>query len=97
VSFLDSDVDRPMEPRSAGTAVGVAEATHEAIREQLSEYQDNTLSGSDRRRVEDHLLRCDPCRVYDATLRATRAALASLPLEQAPARAKQRLRDIAQP
>lgn len=95
VSFFDSEVEQAMEPRSRASAVGVAEIGHETIRDQLSEYSDDSLPDGERARVEEHLARCRACRAYRATLEATRRAVAALPRATAPASAKERLLDIA--
>jgi anti-sigma factor RsiW len=94
VTFFDSGVEQAMQPGSGSAAVGVAEVTHQTIRDQLSDYLDNSLPDLDRRRVHEHLQSCSACRAYDATLRTTIRAVGALPRAQAPASAKQRLRAI---
>jgi hypothetical protein len=56
---------------SASVSVGVAELTHELVREQLSDYLDDALGESTRRRIDGHLAGCPPCAVYLDTLRVT--------------------------
>ena len=51
--------------------LGVAELTHELVREQLSEYLDDTLGEAARRRIDGHLAACPPCAAYLDTLRVT--------------------------
>jgi len=75
----------------SSAAVGVAELTHELVRGQLSEYLDNSLAESDRRRVEGHLQSCPPCTAYLNTLRATVRALGKLPAPRAPSGARSRI------
>jgi anti-sigma factor RsiW len=94
VSLLDGEVAHEVGSCSTAARVGVAAITHEEIRARLSEYLEMTLPELERGRVEDHLMRCPACLAYANTLRATSKAVASLPREPAPARAKQRLRDI---
>jgi len=96
VTFFDSGVERAMQPASGSGAVGVAEVTHATIRDQLSDYLDNSLTELERRRVDEHLERCSACRAYEATFRATLRAVGALPRVQAPASAKRRLREISQ-
>jgi anti-sigma factor RsiW len=94
VSFYDNEVDDRTEP-PVTSAVGVAEITHEVIRDQLSDFQDNGLDERERERVDHHLLHCAACRAYARTLRATADALGKLPAVPAPEQSKQRLRQIA--
>jgi hypothetical protein len=56
---------------STSTGVGVAELTHELVRAQLSDYLDDALGESTRRRIDGHLAGCPPCAVYLDTLRVT--------------------------
>jgi anti-sigma factor RsiW len=94
VSYIDNEVGQAVRPSSSGSAVGVAEITHDTIREQLSDYAENSLVDGDRTRVDEHLSHCAACRAYEATLRATTQAVAGLPREKAPESAKQRLLGI---
>jgi anti-sigma factor RsiW len=71
--------------------VGIAEVTHELVRGQLSEYLDDSLTESDRRRVEGHLAACPPCTAYLNTLRATVRALGVLPAPKAPSGIRARI------
>ena len=96
MSLIDSDVGPAMPPRSAGSAIGVAEITHGFVRERLSKYVDGSLAEADLARMNEHLETCRDCRALKATLRATSEALAGLPQEQAPDAVKQRLRRIPQ-
>ena len=57
-------------PTSA-SSVGVAELTHEMVRDQLSEYLDDALGEAARRRIDGHLAGCPPCAAYLDTLRVT--------------------------
>src|SRR5690242_15231772 len=59
--------------------VGVADLTHEDVRQQLSEYLDNALGETERRRIDGHLAACRPCTAYLNTLRTTVRALGKLP------------------
>ena len=56
MTFFDSGVEQAMQPGSGSAAVGVAEVTHDTIRDQLSDYFDSTLPDRERRRVDEHLL-----------------------------------------
>ena len=94
MTLFDGELEPAAQPRQATSAVGVAEITHAAIRGQLSDYEDGSLSERDRARVEQHLMRCPPCRAFLATLQATAGAVARLPRERAPIAAKDRLRGI---
>src|SRR5881398_2593530 len=42
-------------------SVGIADLTHADVRNSLSDYLDDSLAQSDRRRVEGHLLACRAC------------------------------------
>ena len=95
MSFYDNGVDDGAEP-PVTSAVGVAEITHEVIRDQLSDFRDNGLDERERERLEHHLLHCAACRAYAKTLRATSDALGKLPAIPAPEHARQRLRQITQ-
>jgi anti-sigma factor RsiW len=94
VTFIDSEVEQAMQPRSAASSIGVAEVTHDLIRDQLSEYLDNSLPEDDRARVDEHLRHCGDCRAYRNTLRATSQAVSDLPREKAPDSIKQRLLQV---
>jgi anti-sigma factor RsiW len=97
VTFIDSEVEQAMQPRSAASSVGVAEVTHDSIRDQLSEYLDDSLPEGERARVDEHLRHCGDCRAYRNTLRATSRALSDLPREKAPDRIRQRLLRAPEP
>jgi len=81
-------------PGSSG-GVGIAEVPHELIRGQLSEYLDDSLKESDRRRIDGHLASCPPCLAYLNTLRATVRALGVLPPPKAPSGIRARIVDQA--
>lgn len=96
MTLFDGEVATAAQPRQSGTAASVAEVTHRAIREQLSEYLDKTLEPRDRERVDAHLAGCQACRAYLGTLRATTEALAQLPRVAAPDGVRQRLLNLQQ-
>jgi anti-sigma factor RsiW len=95
VSFFDEGHEPAAQPGSTGGRAGVADVTHEGIRDQLSECLDDSLPERDRERVEEHIRSCGSCRAYERTLRATVRGVASLPRERAPDSARERLRQIA--
>src|SRR6266536_3000763 len=74
-------------------SVGVADLTHTDVRSMLSDYLDDSLTSSDRRRVERHLHVCRPCSADLATLRATVRATQVLPQPKAPAQARAMILD----
>jgi anti-sigma factor RsiW len=74
-------------------SVGVADLTHADVRNWLSDYLDDSLAQSERRRVDGHLLRCRACTAYLATLRATVRAAEALPRPKAPAHIRARILD----
>jgi hypothetical protein len=74
-------------------SVGVADLTHTDVRDRLSDYLDDSLSQSDRLRLEGHLLACRVCSAHLATLRATVRATETLPKPKAPPHAKARILD----
>lgn len=74
-------------------SVGVADLTHADVRASLSDYLDDALAQSDRRRLEGHLLACRACSAYLATLRATVQATEELPKPKAPAQSRARILD----
>jgi anti-sigma factor RsiW len=82
-------------PTSTSASVGVADLTHELVREQLSDYLDDALGESTRRRIDGHLAGCPPCAVYLNSLRTTVRVLGQLPAPKAPARARARIVDQA--
>jgi len=82
-------------PISAGASVGIAELTHELVREQLSEYLDDALGESARRRIDGHLAGCPPCAAYLQTLRTTVRGVQQLPASKAPRRATARILEQA--
>ena len=82
-------------PVSASASVGVAELTHELVRQQLSEYLDDGLGESARRRIDGHLATCPPCAAYLATLRAAVRGVQKLPAPKAPRGAAARIIDQA--
>jgi anti-sigma factor RsiW len=47
----------------------------------VTDYLEGTLSRRDRRRVERHLAGCDGCSTYVEQMRATLAALGTVPEE----------------
>jgi hypothetical protein len=75
---------------TAGTT-GVAELTHDLVRGQLSDYLDDTIGETARRRVDGHLSTCQSCTAYLNTLRATVDALGQLPAPKAPTGARARI------
>src|SRR3954471_8894298 len=85
----------PAASRTAQTAthgsVGIADLSHTDVRNSLSEYLDDSLSPSDRRRIEGHLATCRPCTADLATLRATVKLAQTLPQAHAPAGARARI------
>ena len=74
-----------------GSSVGVAELTHELVRSQLSDYLDDTLGESARRRIDGHLAGCPPCAAYLDTMRVTIRALGQLPAPKPPSGASARI------
>lgn len=94
MSFNDGEAMPAATPSLPASAVGVAEITHAVIRGHLSDYLEETLTQSERERVDRHVAACQPCRAYLATLRATVAASGTLPRERASGAARQRLRSI---
>ena len=65
-------------------STGVAELTHQMVRDQLSEYMDGGLGEAARRRVDGHLAGCPPCAAYLDTLRVTVRGVQQLPAAKAP-------------
>ena len=76
---------------STSASVGVAELTHELVREQLSDYLDDALGESTRRRIDGHLAGCPPCAIYLDTLRITIRGVQQLPAAKAPRGAAARI------
>jgi predicted anti-sigma-YlaC factor YlaD len=69
--LFDGDNDSAAKPSSVGGPIGVADVTHETVRDQLSDYVDASLPQADRARVDEHLRSCRSCRAVERTLRAT--------------------------
>lgn len=59
------------------------------IVELVTEYLEGTLSVNDRVRFEEHLEKCEPCRIYLEQMRQTILALGRLPGESISEQAKQ--------
>lgn len=59
--------------------------------ELVSDYLDGELDPETRRRVEEHLALCPPCRVYIEQVRATVRALGRLPADGLPDNAVEEL------
>lgn len=57
------------------------EMTCRELVEVVTEYLETALSAADRRRFEQHLAECPPCRAYLDQMRRTIAALGRLPRE----------------
>ena len=94
--------DNGVVPASSRTAqaathgsVGVAELTHTDVRNSLSDYLDNSLAQSERRRIDGHLAACRPCAAFLTTLRATIRVAETLPRPKAPAQSRARILEAA--
>ena len=94
MTFSDGEVMPAAQPRQPASAVGIAEITHDLIRDQFSEYLHDSLPERERARVENHLAACQPCRAYWETFRATVKAVGKVPRATAPKSARERLRRI---
>src|SRR5262245_5451923 len=73
------------------TTGGVGELPHEPVRVQLSDYIDDSLGESSRRRIDGHLSQCAPCTAVLSTMRETVRALGRLPVKKAPSGAVARI------
>ena len=82
---------RPSPVTDGPPGPGVAELTHELVREQLSDYLDDGLGESARRRIDGHLATCPPCAAYLHTLRVTTRGVQHLPAAKAPRGAAARI------
>jgi DNA-binding response OmpR family regulator len=71
-----------------------ADRPHAVLREQLSEYLEDTLPPSARARVERHLARCAACGAFARTLRRTIELVHHLPPPRMPAAARVRLQHL---
>ena len=80
---------------STSASVGVADLTHDMVREQLSDYLDDALGESTRRRIEGHVRGCPACAVYLDTLRVTIRGVQQLPAAKAPRGTTARIIDQA--
>ena len=76
---------------STSPGVGVADLTHELVREQLSEFLDDALGETARRRIDGHLRGCPPCAAYLDALRITVRGIQQLPAAKAPRGAAARI------
>ncbi len=54
------------------------------VRDLASDYLDDVVGGSMRRRIADHLGQCGPCKAFVETLKATISLLGSFERQQAP-------------
>jgi anti-sigma factor RsiW len=62
--------------------------------EVVTDYLEATLPAGDRRRLEEHLAECPPCRAYLEQMRHTIGALGRLPRESISDDAKRGLLDV---
>ncbi|MGY1808663.1 anti-sigma factor family protein [Blastococcus sp. SYSU D00669] len=62
--------------------------------ELVTEHLEGTLPETLERAVADHLELCEPCRVYLEQMRATTAALRTVPAPTLPPAARDRLLDV---
>ena len=75
--------------------MGIAELTHTDVRNSLSDYLDNSLTPSERRRIDGHLAACRSCAAFLATLRSTVRVAETLPRPVVPARVRAKILDAA--
>jgi anti-sigma factor RsiW len=59
--------------------------------ELVTEYFEDALSPDDRRRFEEHVMSCPPCRAYLEQMRQTIRLLGSIPEETVPPEAEEAL------
>jgi anti-sigma factor RsiW len=59
--------------------------------ELVTEYFEDALSPDDRRRFEEHIMSCPPCRAYLEQMRQTIRLLWSIPEETVPPEAEEAL------
>ena len=59
--------------------------------ELLTEYLEDAMTPANRRRIDEHLARCDDCRAYLDQMRLTIRALGALPPEQLSDRTREEL------
>jgi anti-sigma factor RsiW len=59
--------------------------------ELVTEYFEDALSPDDRRRFEEHIMSCPPCRAYLEQMRQTIRLLGSIPEETVPPEAEEAL------
>jgi anti-sigma factor RsiW len=97
VTFFDGEVAQAAQPRSTTAGVGVAEISHRAIRDLLSDLVEGSLDERELGRVSTHLESCPDCRAWCDTLHATARAVSTLPREQAPRALKDRLAGLSEP
>jgi len=57
----------------------------------VTEYVEGGLTGTESRRLEDHLTACGACREFVDTLKRTRDAVRSLRIESIPDECRRRL------
>jgi anti-sigma factor RsiW len=95
VTLFDGEVASAAQPAQTASTLSVAEVKHDLIRDQLSEYLDNSLPARERERLDGHLAGCRTCRAYLATLRATTEALGQLPRAGVSDQVRQRLIALA--
>lgn len=73
--------------------VGVAERSHEWVREMLGDVLDGSLSADDRRMLEEHVNWCAGCAAFRRTLARTVEIARSLPAVKSPRDIKRRILD----
>lgn len=82
-------------PTSSPSSVGIADLTHDQVRNQLSDYLDDLLGEAARRRIDSHLAACSSCTAYLDTFRLTVQSMGQLPAPKAPDRLRARIVDRA--
>ena len=71
-------------PTSSPGNVGIADLTHDQVRNQFSDYLDDSLGEAARRRIDSHLAACASCTAYLDTFRLTVQSLGRLTAPKAP-------------
>ena len=91
MTLFDGSADPLTQASSVGRPTGVADVTHDVVRDQMSDFLEGSLPERERRRLEEHLAQCQQCRIFQETLAATNRAVASLPRVPAPRSLRERL------
>ena len=97
VTLGDTDAHAPLHEqrrtRRDDGSVGVLELDHQAVRDRLSDYLEESLSEGEHARIREHLDSCPSCQAFSRTLERVVELAAQLPPRRLSDQAKRDLLD----